>query len=208
MSNLLPRVAVIAVSVTILVALTAARAAGDVRMAYAHAAVALATALLLAVLGMRATDAAISSGASRAAVGASKAREMAWVWTWGGVAILATYATGTAAWKEWWHFLAVFAAVAIACFFFSNMLARDAAAGKDDEAMLTLTRRLAIGQLVGMAITMVGLVVDGKMTRFLAPRKGWEDWPANNYFFFGALALAILSVHALRAQAAARQPAA
>ena len=44
-----------------------------------------------------------------------------------------------------------------------------------------------IGQVAGMVIVMVGLLVDGKMTRFAKARPGWEDWAANNIFFFGAM---------------------
>jgi phosphatidylglycerophosphate synthase len=150
-----------------------------------------------------ATQSLIAAGASRSAVGASKAREMGLVWGWGAVCILATYALGVASWKEWWHFLIPFAVLSVACLWFARTLGRDAANGVNDEGMLKLSRNLAIGQLVGMIVTMVGLVIDGKMTRFIAPRKGWEDWPANNYFFFGALALAILSIHAIRAQSKA-----
>jgi phosphatidylglycerophosphate synthase len=128
---------------------------------------------------------------------------MGLVWGWGAVCILATYALGVASWKEWWHFLIPFAVLSVACLWFARTLGRDAANGVNDEGMLKLSRNLAIGQLVGMIVTMVGLVIDGKMTRFIAPRKGWEDWPANNYFFFGALALAILSIHAIRAQSKA-----
>jgi hypothetical protein len=209
MTSLAVRLVVIAASVPVLVWLTAQRAAGDITMAYVHAATSAVVALVLAGLGIAATRAVIASGASRSAVGSSKAREMGLVWGWAALCILATYASGAASWKEWWHFLIPFALVAVGCFWVSRQLARDDARGVDDEGMLKLTRTLAIGQLVGMVITMLGLIVDGKMARFIAPRKGWEDWPANHYFFFGALALAILSLYAIRAQseAATRTPA-
>ena len=48
-------------------------------------------------------------------------------------------------------------------------------------------------------VVMVGLLIDGKMTRFLVPRHG--DWAANNIFFFGALALAVISAYALKTSA-------
>ncbi|MEE8310044.1 MAG: hypothetical protein V3R34_06600 [Hyphomicrobium sp.] len=48
--------------------------------------------------------------------------------------------------------------------------------------------------VVGMLITMIGLVIDDKM-----PRDPQEpDWAANNIFFFGAAALALISANALR----------
>lgn len=208
MFSLVPKLLVIGASVPAMVWLTMQRAAGDVTMAYVHAGVAAAAALVLAVLGILSTRAVIAEGASRAAAGASKARELGYVWAWAALAVLATYLSGAASWREWWHFMVPFALVAMGCFWFAATLDRDAAAGIEDEPMLQLSRWLAIGQLVGMILTMVGLVIDGKMTRFLAPRKGWEDWPANNYFFFGALALAILSLHAISAQAKSRSAAA
>jgi hypothetical protein len=49
-------------------------------------------------------------------------------------------------------------------------------------------------------IAVLGLLIDGKMTRFLIPR--YTDWAANNVFFFGALAVAAISANALRANRA------
>jgi hypothetical protein len=73
-------------------------------------------------------------------------------------------------------------------------MSRDVETGREDETMLKLARYLTIGQLVGMLITMIGLVIDDKM-----PRDPQEpDWAANNIFFFGAAALALISANALR----------
>jgi hypothetical protein len=55
-----------------------------------------------------------------------------------------------------------------------------------------------MSQLAGMILVVVGLLIDGKMVRFLDPR--YTDWAANNVFFFGALALAAISGHALKQQ--------
>jgi hypothetical protein len=44
---------------------------------------------------------------------------------------------------------------------------------------------------------MAGLLIDGKMTRFLVRR--YTDWAANNIFFFGAFGLAVVAAYALRA---------
>ena len=62
--------------------------------------------------------------------------------------------------------------------------------------MLRIARYLAIVQLAGMVITMLGLIIDGKMVRFLTPR--FTDWTANNIFFFGALGIAVISAYALQ----------
>ena len=61
--------------------------------------------------------------------------------------------------------------------------------------MLRIARYLAIVQLVGMVVTMLGLIIDGKMVRFLTLR--FTDWAANNVFF-GALGIAVISAYALR----------
>jgi hypothetical protein len=61
--------------------------------------------------------------------------------------------------------------------------------------MLKLARIVAIVHLAAMVITVVGLIVDGKMVRFLNPRH--QDWAAQNIFFFGAIALAAISWHTL-----------
>ena len=89
-----------------------------------------------------------------------------------------------------------FAILAAASIFFSMTLKRDADAGKEDETLLKLGRYLAWGQLFGMIVVVAGLIIDGKMTRFLVPRHG--DWAANNIFFFGAVALGAISAYALK----------
>lgn len=191
----------IALSVGVLVISAAARGS-DLRMAYLHMAVAGGVAIVLALMGIRDTQATISSGGSRSAVAAAKARAMGLVWSWGALALVATYGTGMLKWKEWWHFTIPFVVVAALCLFFAATLKKDDAAGREDEAILKLSSTLNKVQLAGMLIAMAGLLIDGKMWRFLTPR--FTDWAANNYFFFGALALAALSWHAISAPAQAR----
>ena len=80
------------------------------------------------------------------------------------------------------------------------MMAKDAAAGRQDQTLLNLARYLTIGQLAGMVIAMVGMIVDDKM-----PRDPSEpDWAANAIFFFGAAALAVISANALWTPASKR----
>jgi hypothetical protein len=97
-------------------------------------------------------------------------------------------------WSEWWQYVLGAGIVAALCLFFTAMLSRDAAAGREDQAMLKLARYLTLGQLVGMIVAMVGLVLDDKMPR--NPDK--PDWAASSIFFFGAASLAIISLNALR----------
>jgi hypothetical protein len=118
---------------------------------------------------------------------------MAFVWTWAALALLLTYVL-VLSWGEWWQYVLGAAAIAAICFFFAATLARDAKSGRQDDAMLKLARYLTIGQLAGMIIAMVGLVLDDKMPR--SPSK--PDWAASTIFFFGAASLAAISANALR----------
>lgn len=178
----------------------AAEKPGNPDMAYVHLAIACLSAICFALVAIRGTGKLVEANASRPAVSASSAWYMGYVWAWGTLGLLATYASGVAAWHEWLSFFAAFAVAGAAALFFANLLQKDANAGKTDDAILKVSRYLAYAQLFGMFLVMIGLLIDGKMTRFLVPRHG--DWAANNIFFFGALALAVISAHALKVSAA------
>jgi hypothetical protein len=122
---------------------------------------------------------------------------MGYVWAWGALGLVISYGSGVVSWREWLTFFVAFAILAAASLFFSMLLQRDADQGKEDEALLKVGRYLAWAQLFGMVAVVVGLLIDGKMTRFLVPRYG--DWAANNIFFFGALAIGAISAYALKA---------
>ncbi len=91
-------------------------------------------------------------------------------------------------------------AVAALCLLFASMMWKDAAAGRQDDTILNIARYLTIGQLAGMVIAMVGMVIDDKMPR--DPQQ--PDWAANGIFFFGAAALAAISINALWSKAPQR----
>lgn len=160
-----------------------------------HMAVAAGVAVAYALYGIVVHRADAAAGASRSAVASRNSMSMALVWLWGGLSVLAIY-TGILTWREWWQFALAFTAVGLISLGFGVMMGRDAAAGKDDATMLKLARNLTWVQLVGMIVTMAGLLVDPDK-RFLIVRARWEDWAANSIFFFGAAALAILSAYAL-----------
>lgn len=170
------------------------------KMYYSHMALAALVGLLLAFAAMSDNRRALAAGAGASAIAGRNARYMGLVWTWGAIVIAITYGAElmTPQWKEWWHFLFAFVLAAVLCLLFSVFLREDATRG-EDPFLLKIARYLATFQLVGSLIAMVGLIVDGKMTRFLTPR--FTDWPANNVFFFGAMALAIISYLALRSNA-------
>jgi hypothetical protein len=60
--------------------------------------------------------------------------------------------------------------------------------------MLKLGRNFAIAQFVAMLVTIVGLIIDPDK-EFLFIKE--DDWAGNGIFLFGAIALAVLSGHAL-----------
>jgi hypothetical protein len=118
---------------------------------------------------------------------------MGLVWLWGAAGIFVVYAF-ILSWREWWQFVTAFAVVGILCLGFAALLERDAARSRDDVAMLKLGRYLAMAQLGGMVVTILGLAVDPDK-EFLWPDDG--DWAGNILFLFGALALLAITAHAL-----------
>lgn len=181
----------IAVSVAILVVTAASQ------MFYLHMAVAAAISSFIAIAAQRANQKASEAGDSEASVAALNARYMAIVWSWGSLALFITYIS-VLSWKEWWQFLIAFVLAAAISIFFTFLLRREAKQDTEDPALLNLARILAIVQLAGMIAIMVGLLIDGKMQRFLGA-KVHSDWAANNIFFFGALSLALISWTAIKA---------
>ena len=150
--------------------------------------------LLLALVGISERSALIRKQASRSAIESRTARYMGLAWLWGAIAIFAVYVF-LLSWREWPQFVAGFGIAGLLSLGYSALLARDAAAGRDDETMLKIGRYLCIGQLVGMIVTIVGLFID--------PDKEFiyiddSDWAGNGIFLFGALSLLLLSLHALR----------
>jgi hypothetical protein len=165
------------------------------KMPGVHLCMASAVAGIYALRGILVHRGLDAAGASRSAIAASNSASMALVWLWGGIAVFVAYALAIV-WKEWWHFAVAFIAVGVVSLGFAAMMARDAAAGKEDAAMLKLARTLTWVQLAGMVATMAGLIIDPDK-RFLIIREGTEDWAANSIFWFGAAALFVLSAYAL-----------
>lgn len=150
--------------------------------------------LVIAIMAIREDRALRAAGASRAEVAASTARYMGLIWTWGALGLLIVYKFILIEWKEWWHFFLMFAGVAVLSLFFAATLSKDAQSGKEDETMLRLGRALTWAQLIGMGLTVVGLIIDPNKS-FMTARE--PDWAANNIFFYGALALAAISANAI-----------
>lgn len=158
----------------------------------------VAALIALAIAGMAVTEnwQQRKAGLSENVISASTARHMGLVWIWGALSLFVTYFF-ILTWKEWLVFTGAFAAVGILCLLFAAALDNDEQKGRKDQTMLSLARYLSIGQIIGMVLAMVGLVIDGKFPVTVKANAGWQDWAANNIFFFGALAIAIITANAL-----------
>lgn len=164
---------------------------------YMHMIIAASVALLFALTAIAENRKLRAEGASEPLIASSTARHIGLVLIWGALGLFVTYAF-ILKWREWWHFFLALIAAAGLCLFFAATLRKDAEEGKDDPTMSKLGRYLGIIMTSGMFLTMIGLIVDGKMTRFLNPRH--TDWAANNIFFFGAVAIAAIGINALIAR--------
>ena len=184
----------IIVSIVFLVLSAAARDSG-VHMAYAHMSIAAAVSIGFALIFIRESESMRLAGARASLVAANTARFMGIVWAWGALTLAVTYGTGILFWKEWTYFFLACCVLAGICIVFSSLLRQDGEKDKDDANLLKIGRYLTIIQFAGMILAMVGMLVDGKMTRYMTPR--FSDWAANHIFFFGALAIAVISGYSL-----------
>ncbi len=161
-----------------------------------HAIVASIIGFVWAGLGIAQNWSTRNAGANEFRVASETAQQMGFVWGWGAAALFLTYAF-VIQWKEWITFVSAAAVVAVVCLAFSAILRRDGEKDSSDKTMLNLAWYLTVGQLVGMLAAVIGLVVDGKIPAQLKTHQAWQDWAANNIFFFGALALVGISANAL-----------
>lgn len=154
-----------------------------------------AVSLVFAVIAIREQNALTAAGAPESEVGSSTARNIGLVWTWGALGIFVTYYfILQQRWPEWWQFVLGFSIAAVASIIFSNMLDRDAKAGRVDDAVLKVGRALIIAQLAGVVLAVISMFVDGKFPRAAS----YPDWAGCNIFFFGGIAIAAISINALR----------
>jgi hypothetical protein len=183
----------IGISIAALV-VTAALKPQSLHMAYLHMAAAAVVTIGIALTARRELRQDRERQQRPELLASTGLRYLGLVWAWGGLALLTTYGF-VLQWREWWHFVIACAVLAAVCLVVAAALTKDADAGRDDATMLTLARILTRVHLAAMVITVIGLIVDGKMVRFLVPRH--QDWAAQNIFFFGAVAMAAISWIAL-----------
>lgn len=175
--------------------------AAAMKQYYLHMALAALVSILVALASYREVRLAEAEGADSASGVGISLRHMGLVWTWGALALFVTYAFDIVSWREWWQFFIAFFLLAGLSLFLSATMRKDAATGVVDDTLLKVARGFSIFILVAMVVTMIGLLVDGKMWRFTTVaglRRGSQDWAANNVFFFGAMALAAISWHAVK----------
>jgi uncharacterized membrane protein YesL len=168
-----------------------------------NALVAALISLTIAVLAVRENEKIISSDADAHALASLNARYMAVTWGWAAVAVAFVYMSAIT-WPEWWHFCVGFCAAALLCLCFSNLLTSEGASQVSGDKVLRLSRLLALVQLVACVLALIGMVIDGKVPFLDMPsliegksRLGEPYWAAHNIFFFGALALAAISIVSL-----------
>lgn len=138
-----------------------------------------------------------TTGAPISAIASSTARYLSLIWAWAALAVLITYVfVIDKHWAEWWQFFIGFSFAAIASIGFSVLLDRDRAAGRDDAMLVRMGRVLLQAQVIGMAAGIISLFVDNKFPRDASH----ADWAGCNIFFFGALAIAAISLDALRSR--------
>jgi hypothetical protein len=136
-----------------------------------------------------------SRSASEHAIASATARHCALVWAWGTISILLIYTlVFPGQWREWWQFVLGFGFAAMAATAFSKLIDQDVARDQTDRSLLKIGRSLLIVQTVGAGLGLVSMIADGKFPR----AQSHPDWAACNIFFFGALAIAAISIHALR----------
>jgi hypothetical protein len=163
-----------------------------------HVAACAVVALVIVIVAIWNHQRLINTGASTNAIASSTARYLSLVWAWGALGILLLYVVVLdKRWPEWWQFFLGFSFAALASILFSNMLDRDRAAGRSDPALVKAGRILVQVQIVGMAVGIASMFIDHKFPRDVAH----ADWAGNNILFFGALAIAAISLDALRSPA-------
>lgn len=169
-----------------------------------HACVCAAMVTALAFVALSDNHSAVETKQPERVIAALNARHMALIWVWGALALFTVYGTGMLFWPEWWRFMLAFVVAGGVALLMAFWLGQDDLEPAREQRLLTYSRYLAWGQLFGMGIVAIGLVLDSKMDGIgIAPFgtrnvTEWKDWAGNNVFFFGAIGLVVQSWLALR----------
>jgi hypothetical protein len=163
-----------------------------------HALVSAMITLVIAVLAVRENERALTADSDAFELASTNAHYMAVVWAWAGLTITLTYAS-VMHWSSWWYYAMPIGGAAVLCLCFANLMVKGSE-GTTATRALKLARFLALVQLVGAVAVIAGLIATGKLvfassasTAALA-----RDWAANDIFFFGATALAVISAVSIK----------
>lgn len=195
MTSMLIWVLGISVSISTLI-LTAA-----MKLPYIHLAVTAFISVLVALAAFAELRKPVLSSAETSAIVGTNLRYMGLIWSWGAIGLLVTYAFDILTWREWLHFFVAFIVLAGLTFFLAVTFTNDGQGKDHDATMIRIARGFSMFIIAAMLITMIGLLLDGKMWRFATvagQRPGSQDWAANNIFFFGALAQAAVAWNVLK----------
>jgi hypothetical protein len=183
--------AIVALCLACLATVLMAAAGGPLQ----HMVTAAVVALAFAGFSVYELNTLAAASASELEMASATARHCALVWAWGAVSILIIYvAVFPGQWREWWQFVLGFGFAALTAAAFSKLLDQDVARGQTDRSLIKIGRSLLVVQAVGAGLGVVSMIADGKFPR----AQSHPDWAACNIFVFGALAIAVISVHALR----------
>lgn len=163
-----------------------------------HALISAMITLVIAVLAVRENERSMTADGDAFELVSTNAHYMAIVWAWAGLTITLTYAS-VMHWPNWWHYAMPIGGAALLYLCFANLTVKGTE-GTTATRALKIARFLAIVQLVGALAVIVGSIAGGK----LAFAKSYNiaslarDWAANDIFFFGATALAVISAVAIK----------
>lgn len=163
-----------------------------------HALISAMISLIMAVLAVRENERELRSDNDIFDLAATNARYMAVVWGWAAVTVTLTYAS-VLHWADWWHYAMPISGAAVLYLCFANLVDKGTESTTAMRA-LKLSRFLAIVQLVGALAVIVAFIASGKLAfaSHASVANLARDWAANDIFFFGATALAVISTVALK----------
>lgn len=163
-----------------------------------HALISAMITLVIAVLAVRENERALMVGVDAFQLASTNAHYMAIVWAWAGLTITLTYAS-VMHWPDWWHYAMPIGGAALLYLCFANLMVKGTE-GTTAARGLKIARFLAIVQLVGALAVIVGSIASGKLAFASSHTVATlaRDWAANDIFFFGATALAVISAVAIK----------
>jgi hypothetical protein len=167
--------------------------AAALKLQYLHMVITAAVSVFMALAAIAEMRRAESNDA-RAAI---SLRHLGLVWTWVALNLFVTYAY-ILMWRPWMSlFIACFLSGGL-CLFLASTLQAARDAGAQDQQFARMARLIAIVQLVVTAIALAALALETFLWQSIDTRL--QGWAAGSLCLFGALAIAAISLNALRAE--------